>query len=186
MSEAENNKDQETLNEAGQEMETPVNSEQVLPVEEAPVDDSTTMEKELAEQKDKYIRLLAEFENYKRRTTKERIELFKTAGLEVIKDLLPALDDIDRAEGAIASSKDVDAVKDGLKLMSDKLRNILSQKGLKEIACKGLPFDTDTMEAITEIPAPNEESKGTVIDVLEKGYTLNDKIIRYAKVVIGK
>ena len=157
-----------------------------LPVDEGAVDDSTSMVKELAEQKDKFIRLLAEFENYKRRTTKERIELFKTAGQEVIKDLLPALDDIDRAEQALSSAKDVDAVKDGLKLMSDKLRNTLSQKGLQEINCKGEVFDTDKMEAITEIPAPTPDLQGKVVDVLEKGYTLNDKIIRYAKVVVGK
>ncbi len=186
MSETEQNKDQEVKNQAEQDVETPVNEQENLPVDEGAVDDATTMVKELGEQKDKYIRLLAEFENYKRRTTKERLELFKTAGLEVIKDLLPALDDIDRAENAIASSKDIEAVKDGLKLMSDKLKNTLAQKGLKEIECKGLPFDTDTMEAITEIAAPSPELQGKVVDVLEKGYTLNDKIIRYAKVVIGK
>lgn len=169
------------------EQEVPVEQEQAnLPVDEGAVDESSSFVKELEDQKDKYIRLLAEFENYKRRTTKERLELFKTAGLDVIKDLLPALDDIDRADQALASSKDIDAVKDGLKLMSDKLRNILSQKGLKEIECKGQPFDTDTMEAITEIPAPAPELQGKVVDVLEKGYTLNEKIIRYAKVVVGK
>ncbi|MBX7050183.1 MAG: nucleotide exchange factor GrpE, partial [Chitinophagales bacterium] len=106
MSETEQNKDQEVKNQAEQDVETPVNEQENLPVDEGAVDDATTMVKELGEQKDKYIRLLAEFENYKRRTTKERLELFKTAGLEVIKDLLPALDDIDRAENAIASSKD--------------------------------------------------------------------------------
>lgn len=157
-----------------------------LPVDEGVVDDSASLVKELAEQKDKFIRLLAEFENYKRRTSKERIELFKTAGIEVIKDLLPTLDDIDRAEYAVTSAKDIEAVKDGLKLMSDKLRHTLSQKGLQEINCKGEVFDTDKMEAITEIPAPTPELQGKVVDVLEKGYTLNDKIIRYAKVVVGK
>lgn len=157
-----------------------------LPIEEAPVEESSSLVQALEEQKDKYIRLLAEFDNYKRRTTKERLELFKTAGMEVIKDLLPALDDMDRAEQAIASASDVNAVKDGLKLMGDKLRATLSQKGLKEIDCKGAAFDTDTMEAITEIPAPTPELQGKVVDVLEKGYTLNEKIIRYAKVVVGK
>lgn len=157
-----------------------------LPVDEGTSDTGTDPIKELAEQKDKFIRLLAEFENYKRRTTKERLELFKTAGLEVIKDLLPALDDVDRAEAAIATATDVEAVKSGLKLMSDKLRAVLQQKGLKEIECKGEAFDTDRMEAITEIPAPTPELQGKVVDVLEKGYTLNDKIIRYAKVVVGK
>ena len=104
----------------------------------------------------------------------------------MIKDLLPALDDMDRAEVAMETATNLDAVKDGLKLMSEKLRNTLQQKGLKEISCKGEAFDTDRMEAITEISAPSPELQGKVVDVLEKGYTLNDKIIRYAKVVVGK
>ena len=104
----------------------------------------------------------------------------------MIKDLLPALDDIDRAEQVVSAAKDIDAVKEGLKLISEKVKNIMSQKGLREIECKGLEFNTDMMEAITEIPAPSEDLKGKVVEILEKGYTLNDKIIRYAKVVIGK
>jgi molecular chaperone GrpE len=179
--------DQEIKNETAQPVENETeNQETTLPVEEQPVDETASAIKELEEQKDKYIRLLAEFENFKRRTSKERIELFKTAGLEVIKDLLPSLDDVDRAEQVVANAKDLEAVKEGIKLISEKLKNTLSQKGLKEIECKGLEFNTDLMEAITEIPAPTEELKGKVVDVLEKGYTLNEKIIRYAKVVIGK
>lgn len=166
--------------------ETAENQSANLPVDEAPVDETSSALKELEEQKDKYIRLLAEFENFKRRTSKERIELFKTAGQEVIKDLLPSLDDVDRAEQVVAAAKDIEAVKEGIKLISEKLKNTLSQKGLKEIPCMGIEFNTDLMEAITEIPAPSEDLKGKVVDVLEKGYTLNDKIIRYAKVVIGK
>lgn len=157
-----------------------------LPVEEQVIDETTSALKELEDQKDKYIRLLAEFENFKRRTSKERIELFKTAGQDVIKDLLPSLDDVERAEQVVANAKDLEAVKEGLKLISEKLKSTLSQKGLKEIPCKGMEFNTDLMEAITEIPAPTDDLKGKVVDVLEKGYTLNDKIIRYAKVVIGK
>ena len=161
-------------------------NENVLPVEGEIMEETTSFIKELEEQKEKYIRLLAEFENFKRRTARERIEFFKTAGQEVIKDLLPALDDIDRAEQVVADAKDLNAVKEGLKLISEKVKNILLQKGLKEINCKGLEFNTDMMEAITEIPAPSNDLKGKVVDVLEKGYTMNDKIIRYAKVVIGK
>lgn len=161
-------------------------NEHSLPVEEQLIDESTTFIKELEEQKEKYIRLLAEFENYKRRTAKERIELFKTAGQDVIKDLLPALDDIDRAGQVVSDAKDIEAVKEGLTLISEKIKSTLSQKGLKEIACLGLEFNTDSMEAITEVPAASDDLKGKVIDVLEKGYTLNDKIIRYAKVVVGK
>lgn len=161
------------------------NEENALPIEEQVVDDSTTFVRELEEQKEKYIRLLAEFENFKRRTAKERIELFKTAGQEVIKDLLPSMDDVDRAEQAIAEAKDMDAMVAGLKLISEKFRNTLMQKGLKEIECKGMDFNTDSMEAITEIEA-GEKMKGKVVDVVEKGYTLNEKIIRYAKVIVGK
>lgn len=159
---------------------------QSLPVEEQSVDESSSFVKELEEQKEKYIRLLAEFENFKRRTAKERLDLFKTAGQDLIKDLLPALDDIDRATVVVNEAKDMNAVKEGLTLISDKIKNILTQKGLKEIECKGLDFNADTMEAITEIPAPSEDLKGKVVEVPEKGYTLNEKIIRYPKVIVGK
>lgn len=157
-----------------------------LPVEDQIADDSTSAGKELEEQKEKYIRLLAEFENYKRRTAKERIDLFKTAGQDVIKDMLPVLDDIDRAQNAITDAKDVEGVRQGLLLISEKLRTVLQGKGLKEMESKGLDFDSDAMEAVTEIPAAEPGMKGKVVDVLEKGYTLNEKIIRYAKVVVGK
>ncbi|MFI5171340.1 MAG: nucleotide exchange factor GrpE [Chitinophagales bacterium] len=160
--------------------------ENMLPVEEQVTDETTSFVKELEEQKEKYIRLLAEFENFKRRTARERMDLFKTAGQDVIKDLLPALDDIDRAENVIQEAKDFEAVKQGLKLINEKIRSILIQKGVKEIECLGKEFNTDMMEAITEIDAPSEDMVGKVVDVLEKGYTLNDKIIRYAKVVTGK
>jgi molecular chaperone GrpE len=159
---------------------------QSLPVEEQVVDESSSFVKELEEQKEKYIRLLAEFENFKRRTAKERLDLFKTARQDLIKDLLPAMDDIDRATLVVNDAKDMNAVKEGLTLISDKIKNILTQKGLKEIECKGLDFNADTMEAITEIPAPSEDLKGKVVEVLEKGYTLNEKIIRYPKVIVGK
>ncbi len=172
-------------NEISEEMNEETAENQV-PVESEFAEEPNILISEIDEQKDKYIRLLAEFENFKRRTSRERIELFKTAGQEVIKDLLPALDDIDRAQNVVVDSKDIEAVKQGLQLIAEKLKNILQQKGLQEIECKGLEFNTDMMEAITEIPAPNDELKGKVVEVLEKGYTLNDKIIRYAKVVIGK
>jgi len=179
--------EQDIKNEAAASEDTNLDEQEItLPIEGEIIDDSASMLKELEAQKDKYIRLLAEFENFKRRTSKERIEQFKTAGLEVIKDLLPSLDDVDRSEQVVADAKDIEAVKAGIKLISEKFRNTLLNKGLKEINCKGLEFNTDMMEAITEIPAPTDDLKGKVVDVLEKGYTLNDKIIRYAKVVIGK
>ena len=141
---------------------------------------------ELAEQKDKYLRLFAEFENFKKRTAKERLELFKTAGADVIKELLSVLDDFDRAERSLDTATDIDAVKQGLILIKDKLTKTLQNKGLQPMESLHAVFDAEQHEAITEIPAPTDDAKGKVLDVLEKGYVLNDKIIRYAKVVVGK
>ena len=137
-------------------------------------------------EKDKFLRLFAEFENYKKRTTKERIELFKTAGQELMTALLPIMDDFDRGLAEIKKAKDKELLK-GMQLISDKLKNTLTQKGLTAIDVKaGDPFDVEIHEAITQIPAPSEELKGKVIDCVEKGYKLGDKIIRYPKVVIGQ
>lgn len=141
---------------------------------------------ELAEQKDKYLRLFAEFDNFKRRTAKERIDLIKTAGQEIIQDILPVLDDFHRAEKSFESATDIEQLKVGIRLIQDKFTKTLYNKGLKPMESIGADFDADFHEAITEIPAPNEEMKGKVIDEVEKGYFLNDKIIRYAKVVVGK
>ncbi len=140
---------------------------------------------ELALANDKFLRLYAEFDNYKRRTSKERGELLQTAGKDVIVSLLPVLDDFERASRAIENAKDVAAVKEGVSLVHNKLKNLLSQKGLKEMASKGQPFDADIHEAVTNIPAPTDDLKGKIIDVLEEGYLLNDKVIRFAKVVVG-
>jgi molecular chaperone GrpE len=135
---------------------------------------------------DKYLRLFAEFDNFKRRTQKERVELLQTAGKDVIISLLPVLDDFDRANKAMENSAaDLNAIREGVALVHNKLKGILSQKGLKEMESINAAFDTDNHEAITKIPAPNEDMKGKVMDVLEKGYTLNDKVIRFAKVVVG-
>lgn len=134
---------------------------------------------------DKYLRLFAEFDNYKRRTQKERQELLQTAGKDVIISLLPVLDDFDRANKAIEGATDINPIREGISLVHNKLKSVLGQKGLKEMESVNTAFDTDNHEAITKIPAPNEELKGKVIDELEKGYTLNDKVIRFAKVVVG-
>lgn len=143
------------------------------------------LQAELDKEKDRYLRLFAEFENYKRRTGKERIELFKTAGQDVVQSLLPVLDDFDRALKEIDKSSD-EHLK-GIELISIKLKETLKQKGLEEIPVKeGDTFNADDHEAITQIPAPSEELKGKIIDVIEKGYTLGDKVIRYPKVVIGQ
>ncbi len=144
------------------------------------------LQAELDEQKDKYIRLFAEFDNFKKRTAKERYELMQTAGRDVITGLLEVLDDCDRAEKQLQSSTDLDQIKTGIQLVFGKLRNNLQQKGLKTMESIGTPFDVEKHEAITEIPAPTEELKEKVVDEIEKGYYLNDKIIRFAKVVVGK
>jgi len=148
----------------------------------------TTEEKlraEVQQLNDKYLRLYAEFDNYKRRTQKERVELLQTAGKDVIVSLLPVLDDFDRALKAMETAADVAPVKEGVLLVHNKLKGILSQKGLKDVESINKDFDTDFHEAITNIPAPTEDLKGKVIDEVEKGYTLNDNVIRFAKVVVG-
>ena len=133
-----------------------------------------------------FLRLFAEFENYKKRTSKERIELFKTAGQELMTALLPVLDDFDRGLAEIKKAKDKELLK-GMQLIKDKFKNTLTQKGLTELEVNaGDSFDAEIHEAITQIPAPTEDMKGKVIDCVEKGYKLGDKIIRYPKVVIGQ
>ena len=134
---------------------------------------------------DKYLRLFAEFDNFKRRTQKERVELLQTAGKDVIVSLLSVLDDFDRANKAMEGATDVTPIREGINLVHTKLKNLLAQKGLKEMESINTVFDTDNHEAITKIPAPTEDMKGKVMDELEKGYTLNDKVIRFAKVVVG-
>lgn len=154
-----------------------------------PVAEENELEKlqaEVQEQKDKYLRLMAEFENFKRRTAKERIELIQTAGKDVIVSLLDVLDDFDRAEKQLQSSDDVATQKEGIQLVFNKLRSNLQSKGVKAMESIHTEFDVEKHEAITEIPAPTEELKGKVLDEVMKGYYLNDKIIRFAKVVVGK
>jgi molecular chaperone GrpE len=143
------------------------------------------LQAELEEQKDKYLRLFAEFDNYKRRTAKERIELFQTAGKDVIISLLEVMDDCDRAEKQMQKSDDVASIKEGIGLVFGKLRNTLANKGLKPMQSVNTEFDVEKHEAITEVPAA-DDMKGKVVDEVEKGYYLNDKIIRFAKVVVGK
>ena len=140
---------------------------------------------ELSQANDKYLRLYAEFDNYRRRTTKERAELLQTAGKEVIVALLPVLDDFERAIKSMEKATDIVSVKEGVALVQHKIKSILTQKGLKEMEARGAAFDADIHEAITNIPAPTDDLKGKVVDELEKGYYLNDKVVRFAKVVVG-
>ncbi len=144
------------------------------------------LEAQVREANDKYLRLVAEFDNFRKRTAKERIELTKSAGEEIIKSLLDVLDDSERAARQMETSEDISLIKEGVSLVFNKFRNTLQSKGLKAMESKEQEFDTELHEAITEIPAPTEELKGKVLDEVQKGYYLNDKIIRHAKVVIGK
>lgn len=144
------------------------------------------LKEEIAKEKDKFLRLFAEFENYKKRTSKERIELFKTANEEVIVALLPILDDFERGLSEIKKSED-NQLLEGMELIKNKLHNTLTQKGLSIIKIDdNTAFDVELHEAITQIPAPTEDMKGKIIDVVETGYKLGDKIIRYPKVVVGQ
>jgi molecular chaperone GrpE len=140
---------------------------------------------ELGEMKDKYLRLYSEFDNFRRRTAKEKTDLFKTANQELMAALLPVLDDLERARRAMEEAEDTEAVKEGVELVFHKIANTVQQKGLKPMESIGQPFDPDLHEAITQIPAPDESMKGKVVDEVEKGYFLHDKVIRFAKVVIG-
>jgi molecular chaperone GrpE len=154
-----------------------------------PMSEESELEKvkaELAQLKDKYLRTVAEFENYKRRNAKERLEFIQTAGREVIIDLLDTLDDCDRAQKQLETSTDIDEIKEGVMLVFNKLRNTLAAKGLKPMESLYKDFNPDLHEAISEVPVADEKLKGKVIDEVQKGYYLNDKIIRFAKVVVGK
>ena len=154
-----------------------------------PPEEMSALEKaqeEAAEWKDKYLRLVAEFDNFRKRTARERIELMQTAGKDIVVSLLDVLDDCDRAQKQLDSSTDVQAIREGVQLVFNKLRNTLQSKGLKQMESVGQPFDADLHEAITEIPAPTPGAAGKVIDQVQPGYYLNDKIIRFAKVVVGK
>lgn len=154
-----------------------------------PMSEESEVEKlkaDLQEQKDKYVRLYAEFDNFRRRTSKERLELIQTAGKDVIVSLLDVLDDCDRAEKQINSTDDVAQIREGIHLVFNKFRNNMQSKGVKAMQSIGEDFDVEKHEAITEIPAPKPELSGKVVDEVQKGYYLNDKIIRFAKVVVGK
>ena len=144
------------------------------------------MKQELGESKDKYLRLFAEFENYKKRNTKERLELLKTAAQDTLLAILPVLDDFDRAKKSAEDENTQEELSDGILMVYNKLYKTLETKGLVEMESNGVDFDPELHEAITEIPAPTEDLKGKVVDTIEKGYILNEKIIRFAKVVVGK
>jgi molecular chaperone GrpE len=173
------NTDKEPIENAAENVANEIETAEELSVE-------AQLEEELAKEKDKFLRLFAEFENFKKRTAKERIDLFKTANQEVLQAMLPVLDDFDRAMVQIAKSDDELLLK-GVELIHEKLKSTLVSKGLEQVDIKaGDNFDADFAEAITQIPAPSDDLKGKIVDVVEKGYKLGDKIIRFPKVVIGQ
>ncbi len=178
----ENVNQEEVLNESTGEEEAEESEE--IEVEEKKRE--ATTEEKLAELQDRYLRLSAEYDNFRKRTLKEKIDLQKSANENLLNALLPVADDFDRALGVVDDARDIEAVKEGMKLISGKFTGFLAQQGVKEIDVKNKAFDTDLSEAITKIPAPSKKLKGKVVDVVQKGYYLNDKVLRFAKVVIGE
>lgn len=170
--------DEQPNNQTGNEQDESADNEEIQSVEEQ-------LQNELAKEKDKFLRLFAEFENYKKRTSKERMDLFKTAGQEVIISLLPVLDDFERALKELSKSEDKEMFK-GIELINGKLRDTLKSKGMEEVGVKqGDVFDAEIHDAITQITAPTKKLKGKILDVVERGYKMGDRIIRHPKVVVG-
>jgi molecular chaperone GrpE len=163
------------------------NSPETAPeAEETPLSELDQLKADLADQKDKYLRLMAEFENFRRRTAKERLDLIQTAGKDVIVSMLEVMDDCDRAEKQLNSADDIALQKEGIQLVFNKVRSTLQSKGVTAMESLHKDFNVELHEAITEIPVTDNKQKGKVVDEITKGYFLNDKIIRFAKVVVGK
>jgi molecular chaperone GrpE len=153
---------------------------------ESPEREEVSTEDRIKELNDKYLRLYSEFENFRRRTAKERLDLLKTAGEEILTELLPVIDDFERAMLAMSEKADLKTIKEGVHLVHHKFLHTLNAKGLKPFDSKEKSFDPEFHEAVTKIPAPSKKLRGKVVDEIEKGYLLNDKVIRYAKVVVGE
>jgi molecular chaperone GrpE len=178
--------DKELDEQSKQEVKDEVNQEQELESQQSEVKAELSPEEKYAELNDRFIRLYAEFDNFRKRTNKERLDLISNASAGVIKDTLTVLDDFERAIQNNETAEDIQSVKDGFHLIYQKFKGILESKGLKSMHSKGEVFDSELHEAIANIPAPLEEEKGKVIDDVEKGYYLHDKVIRFAKVVVGQ
>ncbi len=184
---AETISDENNLNNENSQQEEVSNSNEetiVTPVEEIPAE--PTAEEKYAALNDKFLRLYSEFDNYRKRTNKEKIDLIYTASAGLLKDLIPVLDDFDRAIANNETAEDIAVVKEGFNLIYTKFKSTLEVKGLKQMVAKGETFDSELHEAIANIPAPDKKFIGKVIDDVEKGYYLNDKVVRYAKVVVGQ
>ncbi len=173
------NEEKATENVASEESTNDADEQETSQEEQSPED-------KIAELNDKYLRLYSEFDNYRKRTSKERLELFKTAGQDIMVDLIPVLDDFERALQNMDKKGDVKTIRKGVDLVFNKFKNSLESKGLKPFKSIETEFDPEIHDAITKIPAPSKKLKGKVVDEIEKGYKLNDKVIRYAKVVVGE
>ena len=166
-----------------EESERAVNSEKEQDVQ---ADAVKELEQKLAVVNDKYLRLSAEFDNYRKRTLKEKMELTKNAGEQILSGILPVVDNFERALASMEKSDDMQAIREGVKLIYNSFKEFLTQNGVTEIDCVNNTFDTDEHEAVTKIPAPSADLKGKVVDCIQKGYKLNDKVMRFAKVVVGE
>ncbi len=187
-----NNKASEQKNQAKENLSKEKNTNQEQTKQQDPKeekekqDKQPTIEEKYEKLNDKHLRLIAEYDNYRKRTLKEKMELIKTAGQDILINFLPIIDNIERAKKSVQESSDINAVKDGIEIIYKNLIDFVNTKGVKEIEAINETFNSDLHEAVTKIPAPTKDQKGKVIDVIEKGYKLNDKIIRYAKVVVGE
>jgi len=178
--------EKEVLNETAQEQDTPQEEKQEENQEESIEDKLAKSEAEIADLKDRLLRQMAEFDNYRKRTMKEKADIILNGSAGVVTDILPVIDDLERAIANSAKSEDYNALKEGVELIYNKLMHTLEQKGLQKISPKNEPFNTDFHEAIAMIPAPDEASKGLVLDCAIDGYKLNDKVLRHAKVAVGE
>jgi molecular chaperone GrpE len=194
MSQQGNQTPNENPMDSSQSNDQPMNTEEnvVIDSEESINQDNTNTENKeddwqlkFADMNDRYLRLYSEFDNYRKRSARERVEFAKTAASDTFTAILPVLDDFDRAAKAMENAEDIAVVKEGMQLIYHKFRNILISKGLEEMNAQGETFDADFHEAITSIPSPDDSMKGKVVDEVEKGYSLNGKVIRFAKVVVG-
>ncbi len=192
MKEKDNNSDKttalehENVSEEQQIVEENAPNEPVSESEDKTVTKEPTWEEKYNELNDKYLRVVAEYDNYRRRTLKERMDLIKSAGEEILVNILPVVDNIERAQKSMENTKDVEPVIEGINLIHKTFVEFLKQRGIKEMDAKGAAFDPDIHEALTKIPAPDAELCGKVVDVIEKGYLLNEKVVRFAKVIVGE
>ena len=184
MSEQENNKSEETVNEIIEETPETVASEETQC--ETPEDRIKELELQLDKEKREYLFLMAEFDNFRKRTIQEKAEIIKNGAENAMRNILPVIDDFDRAIQATATSNDVEALREGVELIYNKFIKYLESNGVKEMTTTGEDFNADIHEAVTTFPAPSEDMKGKIIDTVQKGYSINDKVLRHAKVVVGQ